>query len=411
MSALPTPRERGSDGDDGKIRPMTLTGAGPMTAQAEAVIDLDAIAHNVGVLREHAVGSAVMAVVKADAYNHGAVPVARAAIGAGAGALGVTTVHEAVDLRAAGIDVPILSWLHTVDTNFDPAIEAGIELGVSSLTHLEAISAAARRSGKTAIVTVKVDTGLNRNGVGPAEWDDFQVALERVLADGAVRLHGVFSHLARADELHHPVIDVQRDRLVEVVAGLRRRAIVPELVHLSNSAATLTRPDLSFDMVRPGIAVYGLSPIPHLGDFGLRPAMTLRARIALVKKVSAGEGVSYGHTWVAPRDTVVGLLPVGYADGLPRTLSGRFAVQIGGRRFPAVGRVCMDQAVVDLGPDGGGVQEGDIAYLFGNGDHGEANAQAWADVLGTINYEVVCAIRGRTTRTYVGAAGRTETDA
>ncbi|QNG19578.1 alanine racemase [Rhodococcus triatomae] len=395
---------------------MTLTEADPsdepkyeagsvVAPQIEAVIDLDAVAHNVRILREHAAGSALMAVVKADGYNHGAVPVARAAIAAGADELGVTTVAEALELRAAGIDVPVLSWLHTVDAHYDPAIEADVELGVSSPRHLEAVVAAARRTGRTATVTVKVDTGLNRNGVARTEWDDFVPVLVRSLAEGAVRLRGVFSHLAHADEPHHEVIDAQRDRLDSAVADLRRQGVRPEVVHLSNSAATLTRPDLRFDMVRPGIALYGLSPAPEIGDFGLRPVMTMRSRVALVKKVPAGEGVSYGHTWTAPRDTVVALLPVGYADGLPRTLSGRFEVQIGDRRRPAVGRVCMDQVVVDLGPDGGGVREGDVAYFFGNGDHGEPGAQAWADTLGTIHYEIVCGVKGRTVRTYVGSAG------
>ncbi len=178
------------------------------------------------------------------------------------------------------------------------------------------------------------------------------------------------------------------------------------MVHLSNSAATLTRPDLRFDMVRPGIAIYGLSPVPELGQFGLRPAMTLRSRVALVKKVAAGEGVSYGHQWVAPRDTTVALLPFGYADGLPRSLSGRFEVQLGAERRPGIGRVCMDQVVVDLGPDGGGVREGDTAVFFGNGDLGEPIAQAWADELDTIHYEVVTGVRGRTVRSYVGGTVR-----
>ena len=175
---------------------------------------------------------------------------------------------------------------------------------------------------------------------------------------------------------------------------------------MSNSAATLTRPDLRFDMVRPGIAVYGLSPIPEQGEFGLRPAMTLRTRVALVKKVRAGEGVSYGHQWIAPRDTTVALLPFGYADGLPRILSGRFEVQLGDDRRPGVGRVCMDQVVVDLGPDGGGVKEGDSAVFFGNGDLGEPHAQEWADKLETIHYEVVTGVRGRTVRTYVDSAAK-----
>lgn len=373
--------------------------------QAEAVIDLDAIAANVRRLRESAGDAAVMAVVKADGYNHGAVPVARAAVAAGARELGVTTLTEALELRAAGIDVPVLSWLHTVDADFAPAITANVELGVSSPRHLAAVVDAARETGTTAIVTAKIDTGLNRNGVARDEWHDFLGDLGRAQAEGAVRLRGAFSHLVRADELGHPETDVQRDRFVEAVADLRRNGTPPEVVHIANSAATLTRPDLRFDMVRPGIAMYGLTPIPEEGDFGLRAAMTLRTRVALVKKVTAGSGVSYGHSWVAPRDTVVALLPMGYADGIRRNLSGRIEVQLGGRRRPQIGRICMDQVVVDLGPDGDGVKEGDEALFFGDGRHGEPGAQDWAELLDTINYEIVTAVGGRTVRTYVGGEG------
>lgn len=365
-------------------------------------MDLDAIAHNVRLVCERSGDAAVMAVVKADAYNHGAVPVARVALAAGARELGVTTLAEGMELRRAGIDAPVLSWLHTVDADFASAIACGVELGVSSSRHLAAIVAAARAVGTTAIVTVKVDTGLNRNGVARADWPDFLTDLARAQAEGAVRLRGVFTHLAHADEVQHPEIDSQRDRFTEAIADLRRHGLPPEVAHLSNSAATLTRPDLRFDMVRPGIALYGLSPVPELGGFGLRPAMTLRSRVALVKKVKAGEGVSYGHQWVAPIDTTVALLPIGYADGIRRNLSGKFEVQLGGQRRPGIGRVCMDQVVVDLGPDGGGVREGDTAIFFGNGDHGEPNAQDWADVLDTIHYEVVTGVGGRTVRSYIG---------
>jgi alanine racemase len=375
---------------------------GPYAPQAEALIDLDAIAHNVRLLCEHAGDAAVMAVVKADAYNHGAAAVARTALASGAAELGVTTVEEALELRAAGIDAPILSWLHTPDTDFTAAIAAGIELSVSSPRHLGSVVAAARALGSTATVTLKVDTGLGRNGVSPFELEDTLRDLARAEAEGAVRLRGMFSHLAHADEPHHPMIDTQAARLEHAVAEARRVGLRPELVHLANSAAVLTRPDLRFDMVRPGIAIYGLSPVPELGGFGLRPAMTLRARVALVKKIAAGEGVSYGHTWIAPRDTTVALLPVGYADGIPRALGGRFEVQIGGRRHPQIGRVCMDQVVVDLGPDPAGIAEGDVAVLFGSGDDGEPVAQDWADALDTIHYEVVTGVRGRIVRGFTG---------
>ena len=374
----------------------------PMSPRAEAVVDLGAIAHNVRVLRERAGPAGVMAVVKADGYGHGAVATARAALAAGAAELGVATVDEALELRAAGITAPVLSWLHTTDENFAAALTADVQVGVSSPRHLDAVLAATRATGRTAVVSLKVDTGLNRNGVSAADLDDTLVALATARAEGSVHLRGVFSHLARADEPTHPVVDVQAARLREVLDTAARHGLVPEVVHLANSAATLTRPDLRFDLVRPGIAVYGLSPVPELGDLGLLPAMTLRARVALVKRVTAGQGVSYGHIWTAPEDTTVALLPVGYADGVPRGLSNRFEVLLGGERRPVVGRVCMDQLLVDCGPDGGGVTEGDTAVLFGPGVDGEPRAQDWADTLETIHYEVVTGVRGRVVRTYVG---------
>lgn len=397
-----TPQESDTDPTTTSAAPADIS---PPAPQAEAVIDLDAVAHNVAVLREHAGEAAVMAVVKADAYNHGAVPVARAALAAGVRELGVTTLGEALELKQAGITAPVLSWLHTADADYAPAVAAGVELGVSSPRHLAAVAAAAREVGTPATVTVKVDTGLNRNGVSREEWADFLKDLARVEAEGAVRFKGVFSHLAHADEPHHPVIDDQRDRFMGALADAKRLGLAPEAAHLSNSAATLTRPDLRFDMVRPGIAIYGLSPVPDLGTFGLRPVMTFRSRVALVKKVAAGDGVSYGHTWIAPHDTTVALLPVGYADGIPRAMGGRFDVWLGDDRRPGIGRVCMDQVVVDLGPDGAGVREGDTAVFFGDGEQGVPHAQEWADALDTIHYEVVTSVRGRTVRTYVGGPG------
>nr|WP_280339165.1 alanine racemase [Nocardia neocaledoniensis] len=372
-----------------------------VNAQVETVIDLDAIAHNVRVLREFAQGAGVMAVVKADGYNHGAVEVARAALGAGAAELGVTTVAEALALRAAGITAPILCWLNTVDADYAAAIAADIEIGVSSLTQLRAVERGARLSGRTATVSLKVDTGLNRNGVAVEEYPQVLRALRALVDEQAVRFRAIFSHLAHADEPEHPMLDRQRERFVETIAQAKEYGLEPEQVHLANSAATLTRPDLHFDLVRPGIAVYGLSPIPELGEFGLRPAMTLQAEVTLVKSVAAGQGVSYGHRWIAPRDTTVALVPAGYADGVFRSLSGRFEVWLGGTRHRNVGRVCMDQFMVDLGDNVGGVRPGDKAVLFGGGA-GHPRALDWARLLDTIDYEIVCSPRGRAVRRYVG---------
>lgn len=383
--------------------PIELTSepdAEPAAPQAEAVIDLDAVAHNVRVLCEHAGSAAVMAVVKADAYNHGAVAVARTALAAGARELGVTTIAEATELRDAGIEAPILTWLNTSDADYAAAIRSDIEIGVSSTRHLRAVADAGRTVGETATVSVKVDTGLNRNGASPHEYPLLINELAKLEAEGVVRLRAIFSHLAYADQPEHPIVDVQRDRFVAAIGAAKQAGLTPELAHLSNSAATLTRPDLAFDMVRPGIAIYGLSPIPERGAMGLRPAMTLRGRVALVKEVVAGEGVSYGHEWVAKRDTFVALLPLGYADGIPRALGGRFEVLLGGGRRPSIGRVSMDQVVVDLGPLPPNVREGDHAIFFGPGDAGEPIAQDWADALDTIHYEVVTGVRGRTVRSY-----------
>ena len=367
---------------------------------AEAVVDLGAIQHNVRLLCEHAGRAQVMAVVKADGYGHGATEVARAALAAGAAELGVATVDEALALRADGITAPVLAWLHPPGIDFGPALLADVEIAVSSVRQLDELLDAVRRTGKTATVTVKVDTGLNRNGVAPALYPTMLAALRQAVAEDAIRLRGLMSHLVYADQPRNPINDVQAQRFADMLAQARNEGLRFEVVHLANSSATMSRPDLAFDLVRPGIAVYGLSPVPDLGDMGLIPAMTVKCVVALVKAIRTGEGVSYGHTWIAERDTNVALMPIGYADGVFRTLGGRLEVLINGRRRPGVGRICMDQFLVDLGPGRPDVAEGDEAILFGPGSRGEATAQDWADLLGTIHYEVVTSPRGRITRTY-----------
>ncbi|MDT7580206.1 MAG: alanine racemase [Pseudonocardiales bacterium] len=371
----------------------------------EAAVDLAAVRHNVALLVAAAPGAATMAVVKAEGYGHGAVPVARAALEAGARWLGVCTLEEALELRAAGIDAPVLSWLHLPDEDFAPAVAAGIDLSVASRVHLAAVLEGARRAGRPVRLHLKIDTGLSRNGATAAAWPDLLDDAAKAHADGTAEVVAVWSHLAHADEPAHPVLDVQAARLTAAWRAAVDRGLTP-IRHLANSAATLTRPDLHFDLVRPGIAVYGLDPLgrpvadgtPGRASYpALRPAMTLSARVALVKQVPAGEGVSYGHAWTAPVDTTLALVPVGYADGVPRRLNaaGRMRVLLGGRLRPVVGRVCMDQVVVDCGADGGGVAIGDRAVLFGPGDRGEPTAQDWADELGTIHYEVVTGVHGR----------------
>jgi alanine racemase len=376
------------------------------TAAAEAVVDLDAIAHNVRLLCEHAGSARVMAVVKADGYGHGATHVGRTALAAGAAELGVATIDEALALRRDGISGPVMAWLHPPRTDFAPALRADVQVAVSSVRQLDEVLDAAERTGRTATVTVKVDTGLNRNGVGAAEYPEMLTALRRALTEEKVRLRGIMSHLVHGDDPDNPFNDLQAQRLTAMATQAREQGVRYEIVHLCNSPAAMTRPDLAFDMVRPGIAVYGQPPIPERGDMGLIPAMTLKCPVALVRSVRAGDGVSYGHTWIADRDTTLALLPIGYADGVFRTLSGRIDVLINGRPRRSVGRICMDQFVVDLGPGDVDVTEGDEAILFGPGTQGESTAQNWADLLGTINYEVVTSPRGRVTRTYRGATGQ-----
>jgi alanine racemase len=370
-----------------------------------AVVDLDAIAHNVRVLCEHAGTAQVMAVVKADGYGHGAVEVGRAALAAGAAELGVATLAEAMALRLGGVTAPVLAWMHPPGTDFAAAIAADVQIGVSSTRQVRDVVDAVRRAGTTATVTVKVDTGLNRNGVAAADFPGLLAALRGAIAEDAIRVRGLMSHLSHGDEPAHPNNDLQARRLREMLGDARRSGVPFEVVHLANSPAVLARPDLAYDMVRPGIAVYGLNPLPGPDGAGLIPAMTLKAPVSMVKSLHAGDGVSYGHTWTAPCDTTVAVVPLGYADGVFRKLSGRIDVLINGRLRRNVGRICMDQFVVDLGPGSVDVSEGDEAVLFGPGTGGEPTAQDWADLLGTIHYEVVTSPRGRVVRTYRGADG------
>ncbi|KUH73627.1 alanine racemase [Mycolicibacterium novocastrense] len=376
------------------------------TAAPQAVVDLDAIAHNVRLLRDLAGTAQVMAVVKADGYGHGATQVSRVALAAGASELGVATIAEALALRGDGITAPLLAWLHPPGIDFAPAVAADVQIAVSSVRQLDELIDGVARAGRGALVTVKVDTGLSRNGVGRADYPAMVAALKRAQADDAISVRGLMSHLVHGDQPDDPLNDLQAQRLSEMRTYAAERGVQFEITHLSNSPAAMTRPDLAFDLVRAGIAVYGQTPIPERGNMGLRPAMTLKCPVALVRSIRAGDGVSYGHTWVADRDTTVALLPVGYADGVFRPLSNRFDVLINGRRCRNVGRICMDQFVVDLGP-ASGVTEGDEAILFGPGTHGEPTTQEWADLLGTINYEIVTTPRGRFVRTYTATMDET----
>jgi alanine racemase len=371
--------------------------------RSQARVDLAALRDNVVALREHASGGAgVMVVVKADGYGHGLVPAARAAVDGGAAWLGVAFLEEALALRAAGVDAPLLAWLTTPGEDLAPALLAGVDVGVYSTGQLEAAVAAARRTGTTARLHLKADTGLNRGGAVPSDWPALCQDAARAEAEGSVRVVGLFSHFAFADGgADHPVNGRQAAVFAQALEVAGRAGLRPDVRHLANSAATLTAPATHYDLVRPGIAAYGLSPVPDQGsaqDFGLRPAMTLTSTVALVKRVPPGEGVSYLHRYVTERDTTLALVPLGYADGVPRSATDLGPVLLGGRRRRIAGTVCMDQFVLDVGDDR--VDPGEEVVVFGPGDAGEPTAQEWAELLGTISYEIVTRIGARVPRTY-----------
>ncbi|WP_141956781.1 alanine racemase [Actinoallomurus bryophytorum] len=370
---------------------------------AEARVDLGAISNNVDLLREQAGGAGVMAVVKADGYGHGIVPAARAAVAGGASWLGVATLDEAMTVRRAGLDTPAMCWLYTPGERFDDAIAAGVDLSATSVGQVAEITQAAARVGRQVRLHLKVDTGLSRSGATPADWPSVVDAALRAQADGLASVVGLWSHFACADEPGHPSIAAQLRVFDETIEVAEKAGVRPEVCHIANSAATLTLPEARYDLVRPGIAVYGLDPIPSLGltrRLGLRPAMTLAARVAVAKRVGAGEGVSYGHRYVTSAETTLGLVPIGYADGVPRHGTNLLQVWAAGKRRRIAGTVCMDQFVIDVGDDG--IQAGDEVVLFGPGDGGEPTAQDWAEMLGTISYEIVTRIGARIPRTYGG---------
>ena len=373
--------------------------------RTQARIDLAAVRDNVAALSARAAGGAqVMAVVKADGYGHGLLPCARAAVQGGASWLGVAFLEEALALRSDGIDVPVLAWLMVPDEDLAPAVAAGVDLSVDDLAQLDRVLAAARATGTTARVQLKVDTGLSRGGATVRDWPDLCAAAAKAEAGGELSVTGVWSHFAFADGgPDHPVNGAQAGVFAEALAVVDRAGLRPEVRHLANSAATLTAPATHYDLVRPGLACYGLSPVPDLGapaDFGLRPAMTLTSTVALVKRVPAGTGVSYLLRHVTAAEATLALVPLGYADGVPRAATGTAEVLLRGRRRTIAGTVCMDQFVLDLGDDA--VEAGDEVVLFGPGDDGEPTAQDWATVLGTIDYEIVTRIGARVPRTYVG---------
>ncbi|MFZ1286870.1 MAG: alanine racemase, partial [Candidatus Phosphoribacter sp.] len=301
-----------------------------------------------------------------------------------------------------GITGRVMTWLHVPGTDYAPALAEEIDLGVSAAWDLQEVAAAARSTGHIARVHLKVDSGLGRGGAYAADFSALVADARRLQEQGSVRVVGVWSHFACADEPGHPSIQAQQDAFDAAVDEVQAAGCELEVRHLANSAATLTRPSAHYDLVRVGLAVYGLSPVPQLGQpaaYGLVPAMTLVARLALVKEVPAGQGVSYGHLYRTTEATRLGLVPIGYADGIPRHASAVGPLSVAGTRHTIAGRVCMDQVVVDLGP-GSRAQAGDEVVLWGADPALGPTAQEWAVSTGTISYEIVTRLGPRVERVY-----------
>ncbi|MGY1552921.1 alanine racemase [Microbacterium sp. A588] len=359
----------------------------------EATIELDAIADNTRHLRR-LTGTEVIAVVKANAYGHGAASSAVAALSGGATRLGVAEVPEGIDLRRQGVNAPIMAWLHEPGQRFDLAAANRIEVGISSFDQLEAAGAAAGVDSPVG-VHLKLETGLSRNGIAPADWGRIFAEAARLERIGRVQIIGLFSHLSNASVADDRAALAQFD---EGTAAAAAAGVRPQIRHIAATAAAIDLPETRLDAVRIGIGLYGLSPFDDRSsaDLGLRPAMTLRGAVAAVRRVGPGAGVSYGYDHRTDRETTLALIPLGYADGIPRQASGRGPVLINGRRFRVAGRIAMDQFVVDVGDTS--VAVGDEAVLFGDPTLGAPSATDWADAAGTINYEIVTRIGNRVPR-------------
>lgn len=364
------------------------------TELAVATVDLTAIAYNVARFAG-STSAEVMAVVKANGFGHGATEVAGTALASGATWLGVTSCAEAVALRAHGIAAPILSWLHNPREDFTAALLADVDLSVASIEHLRAIASSAATLRVTANVHLKADTGLGRNGAPDTEWGHLVRQARELEDEGHVRVRAVWSHLINGTARATPTIDAQLRYFELAVAAAREAGLRPRLRHLANSAATLSCPRTHYELVRPGIGLYGVEPDP-LHPVGLRPAMTLRARPVLVKQVPAGSGVSYDHEYVTDRESTLALVPLGYADGVPWSAAGAAQVWIAGRRYPVAGRIAMDQFVVDLGGDA--ISVDDEVVVFGPGEDGEPTVAEWARWAGTIAHEILTGIGARVPR-------------
>ncbi|MET0414734.1 MAG: alanine racemase [Actinoplanes sp.] len=349
-------------------------------------VDLDAVTANVRTIKSRTAGE-LMAVVKADGFGHGQVDVARAALAGGATRLGVTSIDEARPLRAAGLTEPILSWLNPLHADFSEAVRLNIELGVPGLEHLHTIS----RTSPGARLHLHLDTGLGRDGAEPARWERLCRAAREAERHGRIHVVGVMGHLPCADRPGHPANARGRNRFAWAVRVARAAGLRPTVHHLAATAATLSDALSHHTMSRIGAGLVG---IDESATVRLRPALTLTAPLVTIRGVPAGTAVGYGHTWTAKRATRLGLIPVGYADGLPRLASGRAEVWVAGARRPVAGRISMDMTVVDLGPDSPATV-GDPVTVFGPGDHGEPTTAQWAAWAETLEHEIVTGLSAR----------------
>ena len=383
--------------------PAAVAGIDPATASAE--IDMAAFRSNVAALKEHA-GVPVMIVVKADGYGHGILACAREARAAGAEWLGVATPTEAVTLREAGDNGPMLAWLYGIDEDLTPLVAADVDVSAQSVEQIGRVVSAAAVAERRARVHLKIDTGLSRNGTPAYDWQRVCAAATEAEHAGALAVVGIWSHFAAADEPGHPSVPLQMEAFQRAYEQARAAGLEPTLRHLSNSAGALVVPEARLDLVRVGIASYGIDPAPGiaaLAGVALRPVMRLRAQLVNVKQIEAGAGVSYGWTWTAEATTTVGLVPLGYGDGIPRHAGNRAWAGWAGTRVPVRGRICMDQFVVELGV-GRVAQPGEEVIIFGPGDHGEPTAADWAAWCDTIGYEIVTRIGTRVPRRYLNVS-------
>ena len=370
-----------------------------------ARIDLDAIRHNLDAVRAAAPAAQVLAVVKADAYGHGMVPVARTAREHGVQWLGVATLAEARALREAGDSGRLLAWLWAPgDPDLDACLAFDVDISVSSIDSLHEVLARAGHLGIRPRLHLKIDTGLARNGAAPQDWPLLVAEARAAEQRGAADVVGVWSHLANADQPGHASVDAQQRQFDAALAVADDAGLVLEVRHLANSPAAFAHPGTHHDLVRTGIAIYGVTPLAtaRAEDLGLRAAMTFTGTLALVKTIPAGTSVSYGSTWTAPAHTRVGLLPLGYADGLPRIAGNRASVLVRGVRCPVVGRIAMDQCVVVLDDVHGQVRAGEEAIVFGDASTGAPTADDWGDWSETIGYESVTRLGQRVRRAYSG---------